>query len=527
MKNKIPMVNERQAGAVSSPSGFIFARATPGASADPRGATMLVALVFIMAGTIVITAWAHLLGARLQQTERLSVAVQRHVSWGNTKAINQQYALTWAMRDNVTRTASTATLNGWGGQDADAFSALSAFRSTLRPVNTTTISFPFNNIVSLPTSDAGVYFSRITADSDGSQTEHLTFYNYLKSYPSTLLGDLLVIHKKPSAASGTYSLTDNLQVDGRVVIWDATASTASIRAQFCLNMVKDGTNTVGSRASTPVAILPQNFPCRVTTTAGYGGSAVPTAVTDGTLNLINNTDFTAGSVRHRMEAAGSKTWLTCSTGSTSTTNINTTSNSGTSTSDTQVKLEKDPVYDPPTTSPYGYSKSGDLNVLYVRLKNSTLKHLRISSGVEQVVLNGQTTAADYTTAGTLPPVIIWLEQADCRDIRFVGENNRPLILATGKGAGATLFCGFHGNSIIGGSSVRWRIQWINEFRSLYFNPATGLGITVTGGLRTDWAVNCTDGSSTVRLTLQRDSNPGALETLLPRDGWLEPYFLVR
>lgn len=488
---------------------------------------MLAALVFIMAGTIVITAWAHLLGARLQQTERLSTSVQRHVSWGNTKAINQQYALTWAMRDNVTRAASTATLNGWGGQDADAFSALSAFRSIVRPMNTTTTSYPFNNLVNLMTSDGGVYFNRITADSDGSQTEHLTFYNYLKSYPSTLLGDLLVIHKKPSAASGTYSFTDNLQVDGRVVIWDDTAATSNIRAQFCLNMVKGGTNTVSNRASTPVAILPQNFPCRVTTTAGYGGSSLPTAVTNGTLNLINNTDFTSGSVRHRMEAGGTGTWLTCSTNSTSSTNVRTTSNSGTSTSDTQVKLEASPTYPPPTTSPYGYTKSGDLNVLYVRLKNSTLKHLRVSSGVEQLVLNGQTNATDYNAAGALPPVIIWLEQADCRDIRFVGENNRPLILATGKGTGATIYCGFHGNSITGGSSVRWRIQWINEFRSLYFNPATGLGITITGGLRTDWVLNCTDGSNTVRLTLQRETSPGALETMLPRDGWLEPYFLVK
>jgi hypothetical protein len=316
-------------------------------------------------------------------------------------------------------------------------------------------------------------------------------------------------------------------VNGRVVIWDATAESGNIRAQRCLNMVKNGTNTVSSTGSGLVAMLPQNFPCRVSTTAGYGGTGTPTAITDGTLNLIDNADFTPGSVRHIMEAAGSSGWLTCSDAGASATNIRTTANSGDASSDTQVKMEKDPVYDPPTTAPYGYAKSGDLNVLYVRLKNSTLKHLRITSGVEQVVLNGQTTAADFTAAGTLPPVIIWLEQADCRDIRFVGENNRRLILVTGEGTGATLFCGFHGNSIIGGSSVRWRIQWINEFRSLYFNPATGLGITMTGGLRTDWAVYTTDGSSTVRLTLERETNPGALETMLPRDGWLEPYFLVK
>lgn len=509
--------------------GFVIPPSSLAALRAGRGAAMLVALVFIMMGTIVITAWIHLMAARLQQTERLSVAVQRHVTWGNTKAINQQYAFTWALRDNVTRSLSSATLNGWGGSDEDAFSGLAAFRSTTRPSNTTTNSYPFNNIINVPTSDNGVYFARTTGDSDSSQTEHLAFYNYLKSYPSALLGDLFIAHKRPSSASGSYYLTDNLQVNGRVVIWDSTAQSVNLRAESCLNMVKTGTNTVKNTASTPVAILPQNFSTTLRTTAGYGGTATPTAVTNGTLNLINNTDFTPGSVRHTMEAAGAAgtAWMTCSTAATSSTNINTTSTSGTTTSDVQVKLEATPTYALPTTSPYGYAKSGNLNVVVVRLKNSTLKHLRISSGVEQVVLEGQTTSTDYTNADALAPVIIWLEQADCRDIRFIGENNRRLILATGKGAGATLYCGFHGNSITGGSAVRWRLQWINEFRPLYLNPATGLGVLFTGGIRTDSPLDCLDSGSTVRVTLQRETSPGALEALLPRDGWLEPYFLVR
>lgn len=506
---------------------FVMRRASCVVRARADGAAMLAALVFIMVGTIVITAWIHLMAARLQQTELMSVEVQRHVSWGNTKAINQQYAFTWAMRDNVTRSASSATLSGWGGSDADAFSSLAAFRSTVRPSTATTISYPFNNILNLPTVDSGVYFSRTTADSDGSQTEHLSFYNYLKTYPSTLLGDLLIVHKKPAAASGAYYLTDNLQVNGRVVIWDSTADSINLRAESCVNMVEAATNTVKSTATSPVAILPQNFPSQVRVTAGAGTGGAAAAVSDGTLNMINNTDFTAGSVRHIMEAAGSTAWLTCSTATASSTNINTTTASGTTTSDVQVKLESTPTYALPTTSPYNYTASGSLNVLVIRLKNSTLKHLRISSGVEQVVLEGQTTATDYTNADSLSPVIIWLEQADCRDIRFVGENNRRLILATGKGAGATLYSSFHGTSIIGGSALRWRLQWINEFRVPYLNTPTGLGALITGGIRTDWGLYSTDTGSSVRVTLQRETSPGALETMLPRDGWLEPYFLVR
>lgn len=501
------------------------------------GAAMLAVIIFIMIGGIAMSAVIVLLGARLQQSELLGIGVQRHIAWGNTKAVNQQYAYTWAMRDNVTRSLSTGTVTGagyviptqtsWGGVDADVFTSLSAFRSTVRPSSTTTASYPFNNIQNLPTSDNGVYFTRTTADSDSSQTEHLAFYNYLKTYPTPLLGDLLIVHKKPSGASGAYHLNDNLQVDGRVVIWDETAESINVRAQACLNMTKTGTNTV--RDTSSATLLPQNFGARTTATAGTGGTSSPSAVTNGTLQLINNTDFTPGSVRHIMEATGTAgtTWLNCSTGTATSTNINTTSNSGNSTSDTQVKLESTVTYALPTTSPYGYTKSGNLNVLIVRLKNSTLKHLRITSGVEQLVLEGQTTSTDYTNAGNLGPVIIWLEQADCRDIRFVGENNRRLILATGEGTGATLYAGFHGNSIIGGSALRWRMQWINEYRAVYLNTPTGLGAIITGGIRTDWGIYSTDTGSSIRVTLQRETSPGALETMLPRDGWLEPYFLVR
>lgn len=490
---------------------------------------MLAVLAFIMVGSIMISASIVLMGARLQQSERLETEVKRHVTWGNTKAINQQYAFTWALRDAVTRPPCTATLSGWGGSDASVIADLSAFRSSTRPSNATVNSFPFNNIRNVPTSDNGVFFERTTADSDSSQTEHLSFFNYLKTYPSPLLGDLLIVHKKNSTASGFY-LSDNIQVNGRVVLWDTAAESINLRAESCLNMTKTGTNTVKNTAVSPATIAPQNFPAAVSVTAGFGGTGTPTAVSNGTLKLINNTDFTPGSVRHIMEATGTAgaTWMNCTTGTTTAINICSTATSGGSSSDTQVKLEGTPTYSLPTTSPYGYSKSGNLNVLVVRLKNSTLKHLRVSSGVEQLVLEGQSTSTDYNNAGTLDPVIIWLEQSDCRDIRFINENNRRLILATGRGSGATVYAAFHGSSIVSGGPLRWRLQWINENRIPYLHViSSSVNVLLTGGLRTDSPVYTTDTGSSVRFTLQRETDPGDLETMLPRDGWLEPYILVR
>jgi hypothetical protein len=480
----------------------------------------------------VITASVHLMSARVLQADALGIAVQRHVTWGNTRAINQQYAFTWAMRDTITRLQSTSTLAGWGGVIAEPFIALQALEATARPSALPgENSYPFNNIANTPTSDNGVYFVRTEADSDVSQTEHLAFFNYLKSYPPSLLGDLLVVHKKPSTATGTYLIGDNLQVNGRVLIWDSTANTTGIRAQSCLNMTKTGTNTTratGSGASTPVR-LPQNFSARVSAIAGYGGSGTPTAVTNGSLNLANNTDFTPSSIRHTMEGTGliGLTWVTGASGLGILTNISTSLANGSSTSDTQTKLESSPTYSVPTTSPYNYTPSSPLNVFCVRLKNSSLRHLHIISGVEQLVLEGQTSTTDYTNAGTLPPVIIWLDQPTCRDIRFVGENNRRLILVTGRGSGATIYCGWHGNSLVGGSSLRWRMHWINENRALYLNSPTGLGVLITGGIRTDWTMDFVDNTNNVRFTLQRETDPGTLLNYLPRDGWLEPYAFVR
>src|SRR4029077_18879568 len=101
---------------------------------------------------------------------------------------------------------------------------------------------PFNNIRYVPTADNSVYYTRTAAVSDASQTEHLLYYNYQRSYPRTLLGDLLIVHAKPAAASGSIFITDNLQVNGRIVVFDSAADISGVEASECLNQTKTGTN---------------------------------------------------------------------------------------------------------------------------------------------------------------------------------------------------------------------------------------------------------------------------------------------
>jgi hypothetical protein len=490
-----------------------------------RGATMLAVLMFVMTTSIIITASVSLMGARSQQAERHGDAVQRHVAMGNTRAVNQQFTFTWGLRESLTRLLGSISLGSWGGITAEVLNLLSPFQSTARPSSVTDGTYPFNNIRNTPTPDNGVFFERTVVDADGSLGDPVTFYNYFKTYPSSLLGDLLVLHKRPSSATGSYVAGNNIRVNGTVVIWDPTVDASGVRAQSCLNLTKTGTNSTQDTSASPS--MPANFPAPVRTTAASGAAASATAVSDGSLNLANNPEFPAGSIRHKIESSGIQgvAWATCGTALLS--NIRTDFSSGDSTSATQVRLESTPTYAPPSTSPFNYTASGSLNVLYVRLKNSGLRHLRITGGVEQLVLQGQTTTTDYTAAAALPPLMIWLEQSSCRDIRFVGENSRRLILATGPGTGSTIFCSWHGTSLVGGSPLRWRLHWINEYRSLYLNSPTGNGVLLTGGIRTNWTMDFTDTTNAIRFTLQRETDPGVLQTLLPRDGWMEAYTLVR
>jgi hypothetical protein len=499
------------------------------------GAAMLMVLAFTIIGGIAITAWTYLLAARAIQASRMGDSVARHITWGNTAAINQQYNYEFAYRDNVTQPELTTTVNGGGGEIAAAYFNIRAFKSTNNYSNPSAVATPFNNIRKQITPDSSVYYTRTNGASDTSQTEHLLYYNFQKTYPRSLLGDLLIVHAKPSGAGNTY-ISDNIKVNGRVVVYDSSADISGVQANECLNLTKTGTNTTLD-SSGAASLLPQNFSARPIFTAGSTGGSTG-ADLSGALNMCNNANFTPGSIWHIMSAA-SPGYYTLSSSSTSSTlasgaNIDsnadggatgTTKNSGSATSDIWVKTGGSaPIQslDPPTTSPYNYTWGKSGSAVALLLKSSTLYHVDLKSGATQLILQGQTNAADYTAASTLPPVIVLVEQ-EIRDIRFVGENSRPLILAVGTGTGATCFMGWSGSSTAsGGGPLRWRLHLVNQYRTLYLDAPSGNNVTITGGIRTNSSIYSTDTTATDRFFINTESSPGNLTTLLPRDGWFEP-----
>jgi len=528
----------------------------------PQGAAMLFALMFVLVATIALTAFSYLLGARVMQAQSMSNSSQRHIAWGNMQAIQQQYAMSWALRDKLagadgtgsTRASSAATpVASWGGVTAAAYTGLKAFRSTNLAAGGTS-AYPFNNIVPLATSTKDVYFERIGAESDATQTTDVSLLSYLKTYPPSLLGDLFIVHRRPTGTNGYY-LSDNIQVNGRVVVMDETAEVANLRALSCLNLTKTGTNTTDSTATTPAPILPQNLPStpRITN-GGYGasltGTTSATAVTNGTLNLVHNDTFAPNSIRNKLEAMGTSAWyrishttLAATTTPPAPASIQTYQTYGSTSSDIQIRHDTTTTAyglapSPCTQSVDNYSSatSSRINVLIVRLGSSALtKHIYIESGVEQLIIEGSTSSSGYNNANGYSTIIIACEQTNLRDIRFVGENNRRFILALKGPAsptnGTEYYCDFVSNATTSSGNntdLDWRINWINENRRPYIDVNTsGLKLRIKGGMRTDRDVNFVPSGSDARVFFDMEDSPGTLLTMLPRDGWIEPYFIAQ
>ena len=505
------------------------------------GATLLMVLMLTIVGGIGVTAWMYLIAARLIQVERMNDSVSRRIVQTNSGSINQQYVMTFAYRDSVTQPQVSALLsNSWGGVIENGFISLQSFRSSYTYSNPPAYSYAYNNIRYQATGDGSVYFTRVAATTDGSQPERLSYYNFLKSYPRSLLGDLLYVHSKPAAASGSIQVTDNLYVNGRILLYDSTADVSSVEADECLNLTKTGTNT-SKNSSGSAALLPENYPSIPIFSQG-SVSTSSGAVLDGSLNLCNNANFTPSSIYHIMRTLtpGYYIMTTASTPSTMTSGANldnnhsggvsgTTKNGGSATSDIWVKVDdhNPPIpntstFNEPTVSPYAYTWAKGNSAVAILLKSASLYHVHLQAGATMLVLQGQTNAADYAAAASLPPVVVLVEPG-IKDIRLVGENSRPLILALGNGSGGTTFMSWSGNSTAsGGGPLRWKLNLINQYNDVWLDPPVGNNVTLTGSIRTNWNINCTDATAVNRFILQQDTSPGSLVSTLPRDAWFEP-----
>jgi len=509
---------------------------------------LIAAIILVFIGTIAISGWGYLTAARLRETESHGVAIQRQIAWSNSHAIDQQYNFTLGYQDGVTTSPSTTLLNaGSGGIIASGLNSLSAFRSTQTATGATT-PYAFNNLSVPSTADGSVFFVRTSSVTDPSQTAPIDYYDYLLSYPTPLLGDLFIVHKASAEGSGTLKISNNIQVNGRVVVWESNSQTENLLASSCIDMGAQVKRTVTNLNGNGL-VLPDNWAPGPRTTAGYGGSSQPTAVTDGTLNMVNNPNFAPGSIYNIMQSTGNFAvyegpvagllgvvtglvggvvnevvdLLSLSSGASSAAqpvqvtqtllaNLNLPGVVGTTLNSVL------PIYD-------GYL--GLLNIAVVLVHAPTLPHLELTGSLDLILLVGDLLPLDPSYAASLPPVIIWVDQSTHpRHILFLGQSTRRIILVTGAGTGAPTYCAFVGVTSLLGGPLPWRLQWINQDCDLEIIPPLVFGYAqITGSIRTNWTFNVIDLlSSNTRMVVQKENWPGSLKTLMPRDAWFAPCY---
>ena len=225
-----------------------------------RGAAMLVVLAFTIIGGIAVTAWTYLLAARAIQASRMSDSVVRHITWGNNTAINQQYNLTYAYRDNVTQPELIATVTGGGGEVAGRLRPASApSPPTNNYSNPASSAAPFNNIRKQITADNSVYYTRTTATIGRFADGAPALLQLPEDLPARAAGrppDRLcqafgrrqhLHHRQPQGERPRPHLR---QHGGRLPGWRPTNASTSPRRAPTRRMDSSDTTT----------LLPQNFP---------------------------------------------------------------------------------------------------------------------------------------------------------------------------------------------------------------------------------------------------------------------------
>lgn len=510
---------------------------------------MVFALLLMLVAGIFIAASADIMSSRAMETSYMEVSMKRRISLENSKALNQQFMLERTFNLTSSVTADAGVFSGdWGGvSTGSGWSNLHTFASTDLPGTLTTV-YPYNYVGHRPASSYLVT-KQTVRPTTLTGVDAFNAYAFLKTVSPGIAGDGLVVFRKPTGATDQIELADkgaglSMNVEGRAVIRDPDSffapSTANpyelpIRTN-CLYIQKHTTTRklyckdIDNAEDQP----PSNLPAIRTTPGPTPETTDAQSLYDGTLNVINNAsnpDNSLWAFMDREKAASTGDYVTISSNAATGVNTDPWWIESYSTSD----RSHDPPY-PPPAYPAGYGAT--YNVLFITLNHANLKHMRILGVVDQIVLMGQV-PANFNAAATLPPVIITtipngLSPNSFINLQCVNENNRRLILGVQDTNHATLDMYWGSGTSASATLFRWRMTLINEYRTVWANlPSTVTKkVRITGGVLTNWSFKRRGPGSANRLTLAPDYDPepaGATGTrysyLLPRDGWMENYFL--
>lgn len=520
---------------------------------------MAAALMLMIVSGIFISSWVTLMSTRATQVSYLEDVSRRRIGVESSRLLGWQCATdraferngTLAAGQNVVLGSNTGSFNTGSG-----WSNLNVYTSTSTAGGMSTV-FPFNHTGLRP---GASYLSvgRFARPSVGvaGNIDDYNAWQFLKTMPPVLNGDVFCIYRKPdgvpteldvyrNAVSGSTGHHANWTVQGRTVVRHPpsffVASTPSpLQLPFRTRSLYIQSNSAVEPPSLPYpvygtdlngnSLLPSNLPVVPSTTGPVGGSGDRRHL--GYLKVVRNDDNPDNSLWHFQEREAAA-------GRTATVTIDVPGVFNSATEAYWIAEQKTPTYTPPGW-PSGYDDK--LKVLFIKLDSQYLKNMRIYGVVDQIIFVGQSNAAAFSNAAAMKPVIITIMPNGSkgrwvRDVRFERENNRRHVLAFQDDNGRPTEFSWVNNPI-SGTEFRWRCVLVNEYQSIMFNMPTSLTQSVRwiGGVMTNWTVKrrAAGGTNPSRLLFTSDSdsavpaatNTGpAFATFLPRDAWLESYFL--
>ncbi len=513
---------------------------------------MAAALLLMLASGMFLSAWVSLVSTRGAQLSFLETILQRRLAVENSRLMAWEVGMEKGGLPNASLTANKEGVLGtsYGGINSDdGWSSINPFSSTRTPGNMTTV-FPYN-YTSIRPAVSYLTSEKLKRPSVLTDVDDFTNHLFMKTFPGVLAGDLLTYYRKPTTPAyrsvqievvNTPSSNTHWLVDGRIVIRDNSSFFArttpspmqfSSRSRSIYVQSHDAFNARAVRGTKfdGTNLLPSNLPAIPTTTG-------PVSISDsdrylGYLSVVKNDLNTSNSLWHFMDrekTAGRSDFAL----------IDVYSSAASDTDPFWMDRYSGVDGDVPIYRPVDYSNE-NVRTLYVRLNHPNLKHLRITNPVEQIVFIGQNTNAEFESAGEMTPIIISIVQGDSTplpNIAFVGDNNRHFVLGLKVNQPLTRGLYLHWTGSPRAFSPTgdhdWRMVYINEGQFTMLKLPDTRNVRWIGGIMTNWTIKRYAGDGVVpeRLRIVSDASVPTASSpvpifayLLPRDAWLESYFV--